>query len=99
MAIMTVIIILAVVNFFIVAKESKSQAKIYYVYGFILISLFIFLTAFNLDNYLFRILRKFYEISHIDFTAWIYIVVITSVFTLVFVLIHKLREKILKAFI
>jgi cation-transporting P-type ATPase E len=99
MAIMTVIIILAVVNFFIVAKESKSHAKIYYVYGFILISLFVFLTAFNLDTYLLRILRKFYEINHIDLSAWLYIAVITSVFTLFFVLIHKLRERILKTFI
>ena len=99
MAIMTVIIILAVVNFFIVARESESHAKIYYIYGIMLIILFVFLTAFNVDFYLFRVLRNFYEIYHLGFSAWIIIALITSVFAVVFVLIHKIRERILKSFI
>ncbi|MCU0372164.1 MAG: HAD-IC family P-type ATPase [Ignavibacteria bacterium] len=99
MAIMTVIIILAVVNFFIVAKESGSRAKIYYIYGVLLIILFVFLTAFSIDFYLFRILRNFYEIYHLGFSAWVIISALTSVFTLIFVLIHKIRERILKALI
>jgi cation-transporting P-type ATPase E len=99
MAIMTVIIILAVVNFFIVAKESGSRAKIYYIYGVLLIILFVFLTAFDIDFYLFRILRSFYEIYHLGFSAWIIISALTLVFTLIFVLIHKIRERILKSLI
>jgi cation-transporting ATPase E len=60
MALMTVLIILSVVNFFIVSSESGERKNIYYIYGIFLIILFVFLAGINTDVYFINILRKFY---------------------------------------
>ena len=96
MSLMTILIILAVVNFFIVASESGETKRIYYYYGIFLIALFVFLAGFNIDWSVLNILRTFYEIIHLNFINWIYILAITVSFALMLGAAHKIRERYVK---
>lgn len=96
MSVMAVLIILSVVNFFIVISESNEKKTYYYLYGFFLITLFVFLAGINIDFYFINILRKFYEILYLDYKVWLIIISITTIFSLALVFIQKLRYKFVK---
>ncbi|MDD5360590.1 MAG: HAD-IC family P-type ATPase [Ignavibacteria bacterium] len=93
MSLTTILVILAVINFFIVASESGGSKKIYYTYGILLIALFVFLAGFNIDLKVLRVLRIFYEIIHLNFINWIFILCITVVSSVLLFAVHKVREK------
>ncbi|MCE1165733.1 MAG: HAD-IC family P-type ATPase [Bacteroidetes bacterium] len=93
MSLMTILVILAVVNFFIVASESGETKRIYYYYGIFLIALFVLLAGFNIDFSVLNILRTFYELIHLNFINWIYILVITATFAMMLAAAHKIRER------
>lgn len=95
MALMTVLIILSVVNFFIVSSESGERKNIYYIYGTFLIVLFVFLAGINIDVYFINILRKFYEIIYLNFNTWILIFILTVLLSAVLITLHKFRERII----
>ena len=97
MALMTILIILAVTNFLIVASESGETKGIYHAYGTFLIALFVFLSGFNIDLYLLNILRTFYELIHLNLINWIFIFVITAVSGMLLAAAHKFRERYVKA--
>jgi cation-transporting P-type ATPase E len=93
MSLTTILVILAVINFFIVASESGGSKRIYYTYGILLIALFVFLAGFNIDLKVLRVLRVFYEIIHLNFINWIFILSITVVSSALLFAAHKIREK------
>jgi cation-transporting ATPase E len=95
MALMTVLIILSVVNFFIVSSESGERKNIYYIYGTFLIVLFVFLAGINVDVYFINVLRRFYEIIYLNFNTWILIFILTVLMSAILITIHKFRERII----
>ncbi len=94
MALMTVLIILSVINFFIVSSESGERKNIYYIYGSFLIVLFVFLAGVRLDVYIINILRTFYEIIYLNFKTWILIFILTVIISTLLIIFHRIRERI-----
>lgn len=94
MALMTILIILSVVNFFIVSSESGEKKNVYYIYGTFLIVLFIFLAGVNVDAYLINVLRTFYEIIYLNFKTWILIFILTIIISTILIIFHRVRERL-----
>lgn len=93
MALMTVLIILSVINFFIVSSESGERKNIYYIYGTFLIVLFVFLAGIKIDTYILNLLRTFYEIIHLNFKTWIVIFILTALISAILIITHRIRER------
>lgn len=96
MALMTILIILSVINFFIVSSESGERKNIYYIYGTFLIVLFVFLAGVNIDLYIINLLRTFYELIYLSFNTWFIIFILTLLMSTILITIHKIRERMIK---
>ncbi len=77
MAMLSVMIFIAVASFIVVSRYAEENRKVYFVYGFGLLMIYVFFTATNFDFILFRVVKIFYEIDVIQGFAWIYISVIS----------------------
>ena len=94
MVTMTVIILLSVINFIIVATETGQKKGIFLIYGVVLITAFTAISMINKNFILIKFFRVFYEIQHLEDSQWWIIAGVTIIASLVLYFGHKVRERI-----
>lgn len=93
MVMVTIMIFISVMNFIIVALETREKNFIYYLYGILLLFIYIFLATTNVSLSFITLLKIFYEIEHINPEHWIVIISVSSISSLLLFIIHKIRVK------
>jgi hypothetical protein len=90
-------IITNIANYFsiVLTKEEASNKLVYVIYGFIILLLYIFLAATNIQSGAVLLVKAFYEIDFVRPALWPMILVISLVSSFVLFYAQKLRKKIL----
>lgn len=94
MVMVTIMIFISVMNFIIVALESKEKNIIYFFYGIILLAIYIFLATTRIPFSFIKLLKIFYEIKFINPEHWWIIIIVSVVSSALLFIMHKIREKI-----
>jgi len=94
MVMMTVMIFISVVNFLIVAIESKEKNMIYFLYAVMLLAIYTFLSTTNIPFSFIKLLQIFYEINYINPDHWGIIITVSVLSSLVLFVTQKIREKL-----
>lgn len=94
MVMVTIIIFISVMNFIIVALESREKNIIYFLYGVLLLFIYIFLATTNIPLSFIYLLKIFYEIEHINPEHWWIIITVSSLGSVLLYVIQKIRLKI-----
>lgn len=94
MVMVTIIIFISVMNFIIVALESREKNIIYFLYGVLLLFIYIFLATTNIPLSFIYLLKIFYEIEHINPQHWWVIITVSSLGSVLLYVIQKIRLKI-----
>jgi len=93
---LSIMIIIAIMNFIIVSLNSNDKIFYYILYGALLLILFLFFSVFNFDNVIFKYIKLFYEIDYINPESWIIIIICGVSGSLVLLLLQSVRKKIFK---
>jgi cation-transporting P-type ATPase E len=93
MVMVTIIIFISVVNFIIVALETREKNIIYIMYGILLLAIYIFLATTNIPFSFISLLKIFYEIEQINPEHWWIIINVSFIASMLLFIIHKIREK------
>ncbi len=94
MVMVTIIIFISVMNFIIVALESREKNIIYFLYGVLLLFIYIFLATTNIPLSFIYLLKIFYEIEHINPEHWWIIITVSTLGSVLLYVIQKIRLKI-----
>jgi cation-transporting P-type ATPase E len=94
MVMVTIMIFISVINFIIVALESKEKNIIYFLYGLLLIVIYVFLSTTGIPFSFIKLLKIFYEIKHINAEHWWLIILVSVVSSVMLFVSHKIREKL-----
>jgi cation-transporting ATPase E len=94
MIMVTIMIFISVANFITVAISTVESTKFYFIYGLLLVTLYMFFAFIQIDFFIFNIIKVFYEIHYVSTEYWliIFIISIISSYTLYF--LQKLRANI-----
>lgn len=96
MIMLTIMIITNIANYFsIVINKDENEKLIYLLYGFMILIIYIFFTATNIDSGIIRIIKEFYEIDHIPKNLWALILTLSTISSFILFTIQKLRIKII----
>ena len=95
MVMVTIIIFISVMNFIIVALETREKNIIYFLYGVLLLVIYIFLATTNIPLSFITLLKIFYEIEHINPEHWMVIISVSSISSVLLFIFHKIRVKFL----
>jgi len=95
MIMVTIMIFISVANFIIIAISTIEKTKFYFIYGLLLVSLYIFFAFINIDFFLFNILKVFYEIKYVSPHYWLIIFLISIISSLALFYLQKLRRELL----
>jgi len=93
---LSIMIIIAIMNFIIVSLNSNDKIFYYILYGALLLILFLFFSVFNFDNVIFKYIKLFYEIDYINPESWIIIIICGVSGSLVLLFLQSVRKKIFK---
>ncbi|MFA5405473.1 MAG: HAD-IC family P-type ATPase, partial [Ignavibacteria bacterium] len=93
MVMVTIIIFISVMNFIIVALETREKNTIYLLYGISLLVIYIFLATTKIPFSFIKLLKIFYEIKHINPEHWWVIISVSFISSIVLYIAHKIREK------
>jgi cation-transporting ATPase E len=96
MGMITVLIITAVTNFLIVARDAGGNKLLYHLYGIFLIALFIVLATVQTDLGILSLLRIFYEIKYLGLSDWVVIGTVSAAGSLILIGAQRIREKFVK---
>jgi cation-transporting P-type ATPase E len=94
MVMVTIMIFISVMNFIIVALESKEKNIIYFLYGILLLVIYVFLATTRIPFSFIKLLKIFYEIKHINPEHWWVIIIVSIISSALLFIIHKIREKL-----
>lgn len=94
MVMVTIIIFISVMNFIIVALESNEKNLIYFLYGILLLAIYVFLATTEIPFSFIKLLKIFYEIRFINPEHWWIIILISSLSSALLFVIHKVRERL-----
>lgn len=94
MVMMTIMIFISVVNFLIVAIESKEKKSIYILYAVLLLGIYTFLATTGIPFAFIQLLKIFYEINRINPEHWSVIIMISVFSSLILFVLQKIREKL-----
>jgi cation-transporting P-type ATPase E len=95
MVMVTIIIFISVMNFIIVALETREKNSIYLLYGILLLVIYIFLATTRIPFSFIKLLKIFYEIKYINPEHWWTIIIISLASSVLLLIIHKIRVKFL----
>ncbi len=96
MVMLTIMVIINIANYFsIVITKDDNNKLTYLLYGFMILILYIFLAATNIDSGVILFLKMFYEIEYIRPELWITIMTVSLIGSFVLFAAQKLREKII----
>jgi cation-transporting P-type ATPase E len=93
MVMVTIMIFISVVNFLIVAFESKEKNIIYFLYAVLLIAIYTFLSTTVIPFSFIKLLKIFYEIKHINPEHWGVIIGVSAISSILLFIIHKIRVR------
>ncbi len=96
MVMVTIIIFISVMNFIIVALETREKNIIYFLYGILLIAIYIFLATTKIPLMFIYLLKIFYEIEQINPEHWGIIISVSLISSLLLFTVHKIRVKYIK---
>lgn len=96
MVMVTIIIFISVMNFIIVALETREKNIIYFLYGILLIVIYIFLATTKIPLMFIYLLKIFYEIEQINPEHWGIIISVSLISSLLLFTVHKIRVKYIK---
>ncbi|MBA3706126.1 MAG: HAD-IC family P-type ATPase [Bacteroidetes bacterium] len=100
MVMLTIIIITNIANYFsIVINKDDNNKLIYLLYGFMILIVYIFLAATNIDFWIINLIKKFYEIDFVRKELWMIIMIVSIVSSLILFAAQKLRAKIINKYI
>jgi cation-transporting ATPase E len=94
MVMVTIMIFISVVNFLIVAVESKEKNIIYFLYAFLLLVIYTFLATTSIPFSFIKLLQIFYEIKYINPEHWGIILITSLISSVVLFAIQKIRAKL-----
>ncbi|HXG66165.1 MAG TPA: HAD-IC family P-type ATPase, partial [Blastocatellia bacterium] len=95
MALLCIIVITSVANFFaVVLHKRERHIRFYALYGVTLLAVFTFLVTTRMEGVVLDVLRAFYEISHLDSRYWGVAAAISLASAALLFLAQKLREKV-----
>ncbi|HJU56104.1 MAG TPA: HAD-IC family P-type ATPase [Pyrinomonadaceae bacterium] len=96
MVMLSVMIITSVANFFAVAlHKGEKNVRIYLLYGLGILAVYFALAASQLDFFLLRWLKLFYEINYLDFRYWPAVALIGFTSAALLFVAQRLRERII----
>ncbi|MDZ4710820.1 MAG: HAD-IC family P-type ATPase [bacterium] len=96
MVMLTVMIITNIANYFsIVLKKDDKNKLTYLLYGFMIMIIYLFFAATNIDSGVIKFIKKFYEIDHVPSELWPVILTVSLISSLVLYFAQKLRSKII----
>lgn len=93
MVMVTIIIFISVVNFLIVAFESKEKNIIYLLYAILLLLIYTFLATTSIPFSFIKLLKIFYEIKYINPEHWGVILIVSLISSVLLFAIQKIRSK------
>ncbi len=94
MVMVTIIIFISVMNFIIVALESNEKNVIYFLYGILLLVIYVFLATTEIPFSFIKLMKIFYEIRFINPEHWWIIILISFLSSALLFIIHKIRERL-----
>jgi hypothetical protein len=97
MVMLTIMIITNITNYFSIVLNKKDSANnlTYLLYGFMILIIYIFFCATNIDTGILGLIKSFYEINHIPKNLWPVIIIISLIFSFILFISQKLRTKII----
>ncbi|MDQ3194430.1 MAG: HAD-IC family P-type ATPase, partial [Bacteroidota bacterium] len=99
MVMLTIIIITNIANYFsIVLKKEDNNKRIYLLYGLMILIIYIFLAATNIDWSVIRLIKTFYEIDFVRQELWTIIMIVSIVSSLILFTVQKLRAKFINKY-
>ncbi len=94
MIMVTIMIFISIANFITVAISAVERTKFYFIYGLMLISLYMFFAFIKIDFSVFKLIKLFYEINYVSTEYWLIIFIVSIVGSLSLFFLQKLRENI-----
>ncbi|HMS34341.1 MAG TPA: HAD-IC family P-type ATPase [Ignavibacteria bacterium] len=96
MVMLTIMIITNITNYFsIVLPKAEENKLTYLLYGFLLLVVYIFFAATNINSGFIYLVKQFYEIDFVRSDLWPSIMVISLISSFVLYLSQKFRDKII----
>ncbi len=96
MVMLTIMVITNIANYFSIVltkKETQENRLIYILYGFIIMLIYIFLSATNFNSWILNIIKKFYELDFVRPDLWPVIMVVSLIGSVVLFAAQKFRAK------
>lgn len=96
MVMLTIMVITNIANYFSIVltkKETQENRLIYILYGFIIMLIYIFLSATSFNPWILNIIKKFYELDYVRPDLWPVIMAVSLAGSLVLFAAQKLRGK------
>ena len=96
MVMLTIMIITNITNYFsIVLPKAEENKLTYLLYGFLLLVVYIFFAATNINSGFIYLVKQFYEIDFVRSDLWPSIMIISLISSFVLYLSQKFRDKII----
>ncbi|MEO8210717.1 MAG: HAD-IC family P-type ATPase, partial [bacterium] len=94
MVMLTIMIITNIANYFSIVLTKDEESKLtYMIYGFVILVLYIFLAATQIDSGIVWILKTFYEIDYVRKDLWPIIMTISVISSVVLFMAQRVRAK------
>ncbi len=96
MVMLTIMIITNITNYFSIVLPKAEESKLsYLLYGFLLLVVYIFFAATNINTGFIYLIKQFYEIDFVRADLWPSIMVISLISSFILYLSQKYRDKII----
>jgi cation-transporting P-type ATPase E len=96
MAMLSIMVITSVANFFAVAlHKGEKNVRVYVLYGVGILAVYFALAASGSDFFLLRWLKIFYEINYLDFRYWPAVALVGMTSAVLLFIAQRLRERII----
>ena len=96
MVMLTIMVITNIANYFSIVltkKETQENRLLYILYGFIIMLIYIFLSATNFNSWILNIIKKFYELDFVRPDLWPVIMIVSLIGSVVLFALQKIRAK------
>ncbi|MBK6537655.1 MAG: hypothetical protein IPG09_07720 [Ignavibacteria bacterium] len=96
MVMLTIMVITNIANYFSIVltkKETQENRLIYILYGFIIMLIYIFLSASSFNPWILNIIKKFYELDFVRQDLWPVIMAVSVAGSIVLFAAQKFRAK------
>ncbi|MEO8664122.1 MAG: HAD-IC family P-type ATPase [Ignavibacteria bacterium] len=99
MVMLTIMIITNIANYFSIVMTKEDTNKLtYLLYGFLILIVYIFFAATNIDTGIVRLVKKFYEIDFVRKDLWTTIMIISILSSFILFAVQKIRAKLINKY-